>query len=97
MVVEDTIIFCFFISEGPLQEEPPITTIGKQRKIISKQSKQTVKSPKTTDDLSMDIERTVRQLEKRLEEEDMASHQSPRGGHQRNFVLPEVTEELGTG
>ena len=84
----------YSISDTTDSVEPPVVNTSGKHKTVSRQNK-SVKSPKSSNDLSVDIERTVRQLEKKLEEEDMTSYQtmSPRS----NNIVPEVAEELGTG
>ena len=51
------------------------------------------------ENISVDIERTVRQLEKKLEEEELKEEiRSPRIHHgDLSDVIPEVTEDLGSG
>ena len=48
--------------------------------------------------ISADIEKTVRQLERKLEEEELQEHRQGGGATRgRQDVIPEVTEDLGTG
>ena len=49
--------------------------------------------------ISADIEMTVRQLERKLEEEELQETRQGGGGatRGRQDVIPEVTEDLGTG
>ena len=48
--------------------------------------------------ISADIEKTVRQLERKLEEEELQeTRQGERATRGRQDAIPEVTEDLGTG
>ena len=48
--------------------------------------------------ISADIEKTVRQLERKLEEEELQETRQGGGATRgRQDVIPEVTEDLGTG
>ena len=49
------------------------------------------------EDMSLDIERTVRQLEKRLEQEEELKQDGVHKDYQTTSVVPEVAEDLGSG
>ena len=61
-----------------------------------KRSRSSATTKRPMEDMSLDIERTVRQLEKRLEQEEELKQDEVHKDYQTS-VVPEVAEDLGSG